>query len=145
MSLKRLSASVLMLALRGTALILCGVAVAALVIAYGEHQDHPWMPSGRSLSLVLLTVVVFAIVIGEFRACWRRVSFWLTIVVILGLHIAACRLAVSAFSEWRAIYLTPIVYLEIVGLHWVLYALGYSPYRARRVREARSVSRGRNT
>ena len=70
--------------------------------------------SGGWIGLAIFTPMTFWIVARQYRRFWRRLSFWLTLVGILVLHLLGFTLLLRNFPEWRMFWYVPIMIVEVV-------------------------------
>jgi hypothetical protein len=82
-------------------LVVCGIAVAALVIAYGEYSETHWVPPARWVGLAAYTLLIFGTLIRDFRPSWGRAGFWAMIAALLAAHLAAYAAVLRLIPDWR--------------------------------------------
>jgi hypothetical protein len=93
-------------------LCVCGVAVAAAVIAYGDYSEAHWTPDGRWIGLALYTCLVFGTALHLLRRQWGQGRFWLMTTGALMLHLAAYSVLLLSVDEWRLIWFAPLSLAE---------------------------------
>jgi peptidoglycan/LPS O-acetylase OafA/YrhL len=106
-----------------TLLLIGGVVVAFLVV---EYSDAPWAPSARWVALLIYTPIVFGAVVPEFRRSWERMTFWLAVVGLVAVHIAAYVILLTSMDGWRNVWFLPLSMAECPALIFVLHTLGYA-------------------
>jgi cation transport ATPase len=70
--------------------------------------------SGGWIGLAVFTPTTFWIVARQYRNLWRRLSFWLTLVSILVIHLLGFTLVLRNFPEFRMLWYVPIMIVEVV-------------------------------
>jgi peptidoglycan/LPS O-acetylase OafA/YrhL len=115
-------------------LVACGIAVAALVIAYGEYSETHWVPPARWVGLAVYTLLIFGTLIRDFRPSWGRAGFWATLAGLFAAHLVAYAIVLRSTPEWRLIWFLPMSLAEFPILMSILSSLGYrdSPLKRRR-------------
>jgi hypothetical protein len=56
------------------------------------------------MALALNTVTVFGFLISWFRHAWRLSAFWLTLVALIFLHVAAYIFVLGRIQDWPLSY-----------------------------------------
>ena len=125
MPLREPGRSILRLTLLTVGLVVTGVTVAAVAIAYGEYAEKHWVPPQRWVGLVAHTLLIFGALLREFRRSWFRLSFWATTTGLLALHLAAYATVLTLVPEWRLVWFLPITVLELPVLTSLLFGFGY--------------------
>jgi hypothetical protein len=108
--------------LRIALMLLVGVLVALSVVLYDDRPD--WVPSGRWLALIAYTVLVFGLIVRDFRESWNRATLWLPLTAMFVTHCAIYAAVLRAVTEWRSIWFLPISAAEFVVFGFVLRTLG---------------------
>lgn len=103
---------VLVLMLKIILLIMAGIAVAAALLFYAAVGPFAWIPSVRWWSLAGTTVLVFWAVVKQFRRHWQRVSFWVEVGGLLGIHLFAYTILLLRVPEWRLLWFVPVSVVE---------------------------------
>jgi len=85
--------------------VLIGVGVVAFIMVLAFNRDffHPEQIA-RWGGLVLYTPVIFGAVIQQHRQFWKQAAFWVTIAILLLLHIAAFSMLLQRVQEWRIVW-----------------------------------------
>ena len=106
-------------------LVACGIAVAALVIAYGEYSETHWVPPARWVGLTAYTLLIFGTLIRAFRPSWARAGFWAMIAALLVAHLAAYAAVLRLIPDWRLSWFLPMTMVEFPILMSILFSSGY--------------------
>jgi hypothetical protein len=93
---------------------LAGLAVAALLTAIGIRANVDPSSARPWLFFVSWTVFLFWWVVRSHRPLWKRLGFWLAIVVLLGAHLPTWLLILGKYPQWRPVWFIPFVVGEIV-------------------------------
>lgn len=113
------------------AVIIAGVLVAFLVMTSGEYSKAHWVPSRDWLLMGLFTTITFSAIAIGFKASWHRVRFWVFILMLLILHIAAYTAALNWYQPWPAMFFFVASIAEAYGLESLLLKLGFVEWRSR--------------
>lgn len=105
-------------------LVLAGFLFALAVVLF---TDAPWMPSARWVGLIGWTATVFFGLVREYSLSWRALGFWLWMLTLLGLHVAAYSLVLTRIDQWRLVWFFPLSIAEYFALLWTLDHAGYEP------------------
>lgn len=118
-------------------LILAGILVAASVIAVGEYGKTHWLPNGNWVEVGVFTITTFVGLVMGFRASWDRIRFWLLMLILLTLHIAAYAVLFNWQPQhWPVMFVAVVSVEEAYVLEFVLLKLGF--LEVRRPRKRRS-------
>jgi hypothetical protein len=121
------------------ALTAAGVTVAAAVITLGEYSKTHWTPSGVWVSLFVFTIITFSAVVAQFRRSWRRFTFWLTTVALLGVHVVAYSILLREVPGWRLPWFAAVTLVETPLLCLWLETAGFSSGKQLRARSNRDL------
>ena len=79
------------------AYIVIGVVFCGTCLWFAVHDiDVKWF------SLLFETCLVFGCTIGMSRRLWRRLTFWVCLIVLIGVHFAAFGIVLRHIQQWRA-------------------------------------------
>ncbi len=82
---------------------------------------------GKWIGLAAHTGIVFGYTIRQYRPFWTRPSYWITMFLLLCVHLLFFITVLRAVSEWRLIWWAIINPIEFVALGMALLLLGYRP------------------
>src|SRR6267143_57017 len=80
--------------------IILGTAFVAYLFTLPKGATLDW----RRIALVLNTVTVFGFLISWFRHAWKRLAFWMTLMVFLLGHTATYTFILGRVENWPLAY-----------------------------------------
>jgi len=101
----------------------------ALVLMWGgtmSERDSTEIIN-KWVGLAVHTAIVFGYTIRQCRAFWSRRSYWITMFVLLCVHLLFFITVLRAISEWRLVWWAIINPFEFVALGTALLLMGYRP------------------
>ena len=104
-----------------------GVVAAALLMVYADNRNNPLIPSGRWLGWAVQTVLIFVVLVRDYRPSWSKASFWITVLGLIGAHALAYAAAFSRVEQWRGLWFLPITLIEYPVLLTILDWLRHRP------------------
>lgn len=107
--------------------IFVGLIVAGLVVGFGDYSKNHWTPKMSSVSVFVFTAIVFVAVAIEFRKSWARLAFWLALLILLTIHLAAYVVLLTFVGEWRIPWFVMVTIIETPFLCQMLDKAGFQP------------------
>jgi len=100
-------------ALQGCALIVAGIVSAIVVGWYVEHENSPWLPSGRWVGWAFITSILAYAIFTEYRGRWRSARFCFVLITLFALHTLGYVILFRFVTELRAFWVGALVSLEL--------------------------------
>lgn len=110
------------------AVVLAGIAVAAIVGLSQDPMINSQLPSKATVETSLYTALTFFAVAMQFRKRWQSWQFWTIFALLLVVHTAAYAYALRHFPDTPLIALLAIAMMETTGLCMLLDKVGFNPY-----------------
>ncbi|HZW91563.1 MAG TPA: hypothetical protein VFF64_01180 [Candidatus Eremiobacteraceae bacterium] len=98
----------------GIALLVLVVVATFIVLTKGRVRI-----SGGWAGLVTYTALLLWVIISKSRKRWHQLTFWLTVVGLLTIHLLAFVAILRSYPQWRMIWFVPVVIVE-AGLFSVI-------------------------
>ena len=99
--------------LQALALVVTGIAIAAIVMWYGDYSSAHWTPSAAVVGLGLFTAITFAAVAVEFRRLWCRTAFWIALSILRAAHLACYAIALHFIADFRIPWFALVAFVEV--------------------------------
>jgi hypothetical protein len=111
-------------------LAVAALTIFALVFALSMHTGISIQT--RWVGLTIWTLIIFVVVVRSNGSYWNRVTYWLAVCGLLGVHLLAFVGILRRYPQWRPIWFVPIAIAEAGVLSVILDMLLDHPAKRRR-------------